>query len=95
MSPKTWLVTGCSSGLGEQLIRTIIKRGDHAIATARNPDTLRDLADAGASILQLDVTASQESLNGRAKEAIAAAGHIDVVVHNAGYIQLGTCEDLE
>jgi hypothetical protein len=37
MTQLTWLVTGCSSGLGEEFIRGILARGDKAIAITRGP----------------------------------------------------------
>ena len=80
--------------MGRQLITTILRRGDKAIATARKLSTIQDLADGGAAVLELDVTASQDELNGKAAEAVKAYGHIDYVVHNAGYQQMGSWEDL-
>jgi NADP-dependent 3-hydroxy acid dehydrogenase YdfG len=85
---------GCSSGLGNELIQQILRRGDKAIATARNEATLKALADKGAATMQLDITASEDVLRLRAKEAIETFGHIDVVVHNAGSFQMGSWEDL-
>lgn len=58
---KTWLITGCSAGLGKSLARAVLKRGDQAAVTARNPETLREFAEAypeTALILPLDVTDS-------------------------------------
>ncbi|PYI04409.1 dehydrogenase/reductase SDR family member 7B [Aspergillus sclerotiicarbonarius CBS 121057] len=40
MSPKTWLITGCSSGFGHQLTRTALAHNDTVIATSRDPATL-------------------------------------------------------
>ena len=94
MTQKVWLVTGCSSGLGNQLIRSIIARGDKAIATARNASALIELADAGAATIELDVTVSEDILKEKASEAIGKFGRIDVVVHNAGKFQMGCWEDL-
>jgi short-subunit dehydrogenase len=42
---KTWLITGCSSGLGKHIADAVAARGDALVATARNPGTLHDLAD--------------------------------------------------
>ena len=42
-SQKVWLVTGCSSGLGRSFVRAIVAQGDIAVATARDPETLRPL----------------------------------------------------
>lgn len=43
--------------------QTILQRGDLVIATARRVDSLQPLKDAGATVLQLDVTSTQETLN--------------------------------
>lgn len=94
MASKTWFITGCSVGLGKKLAEEVIRRGDKAIATARSISAIQDLADAGATTIQLDITASPEELNGKVQEAIKAVGHIDVLVHNAGSFQMGTWEDL-
>ncbi len=42
---KTWLITGCSSGLGRQLAEAVAARGDRLVATARSIDTLQTLCD--------------------------------------------------
>lgn len=100
-----WLVTGCSSGFGLEFVLQIIARGDYVIATARDDyviATARDLSKHGVMqlsfddvpLLQLDVTASQESLNEKIAEAIKIYGRIDVLVNNAGYVALGGWEDL-
>ncbi len=80
--------------VGRKLITTILARGDKAIATARNISSIKDLEAAGAAILQLDVTAGQSELDGKAAEAVKFFGHVDFVVHNAGYQQMGSIEDL-
>ncbi|KAK4550431.1 hypothetical protein LTR36_000009 [Oleoguttula mirabilis] len=38
---SVWLVTGCSTGFGEEFIKQILARGDKAISTARNPNSMR------------------------------------------------------
>lgn len=95
MPPQVWLVTGCSSGFGEQFIKTVIERGDKAIATARRLDSIKHLADLGAANLQLDMTDSREKMDKVAKEAFDIHGRIDYVVQNAGYGYLSTLEDIE
>ncbi|KAK6398654.1 hypothetical protein LTR65_000206 [Meristemomyces frigidus] len=42
---SVWLVTGCSTGFGEEFIKQILARGDKAISTARNPNSVQKLAD--------------------------------------------------
>ena len=93
MAPLVWLITGCSSGFGEAFVHDAMSRGDKVIATGRKAETrLAHLKEAGASILDLDVTASQAELDAKVKESIAIYGHIDVLVNNAGYVQTGLIE---
>lgn len=94
MAPLVWLVTGCSSGFGLEFVHSILARGDKVIATARNIAKISALTGMGAHLLELDVTADQEHLDGVMKEALAVCNRIDVLVNNAGYIELGTMEDV-
>ena len=94
MPQLNWLVTGCSSGIGEQFIYALIARGDKVIATARNAsERLQYAKVAGAAILDLDITASQEELDKKIDQAIAIYGSIDVLVNNAGYIEASLVEE--
>ncbi|KAJ5156752.1 hypothetical protein N7492_009555 [Penicillium capsulatum] len=93
MPSQVWLVTGTSSGLGNEFVRAAVARGDKVIATARNADKIAHLKELGVVTMQLDVTAPQDELDRKAEEAIAAYGRIDVLVNNAGYLQIGTVEE--
>jgi short-subunit dehydrogenase len=91
--PLSWLVTGCTSGIGETFVRGILARGDRVIATSRGDvSRLSALAEAGAKTFSLDVTASQSEINGVVAK-ILAEGPIDVLVNNAGYIEAGIAEE--
>lgn len=90
----TWFVTGTSAGFGEVFVKKILARGDKVIATARTLSKIQHLKEAGASILELDVTATQSVIDSKVKEALAIYGGIDVLVNNAGYAMLGTLEDV-
>ncbi|CEJ54395.1 hypothetical protein PMG11_00709 [Penicillium brasilianum] len=96
----TWLVTGCSSGLGEAMVKAILSKGDRVIATARaskgisGSERLSELKEAGAAVLELDVTSPQEELDEIAKTAWEVYGHIDVLVNNAGYVESGALEEM-
>jgi NAD(P)-dependent dehydrogenase (short-subunit alcohol dehydrogenase family) len=95
MPQLTWLVTGCTSGLGEQFIHSILARGDKAIATARGDISRLDvLAKAGAKVYNLDVTASPTDINAIVGTIVEENGQIDIVVPNAGYIEAGISEEV-
>ena len=95
MTQLTWLITGCSSGLGEIFVYEIIARGDRAIATARRAtERLQHLGAAGGYILDLDVTWPQQQIDQSIRQAIEAYGGIDVLINNAGYVEVGLVEDI-
>lgn len=90
-----WLITGCSpGGFGEEFVRQIIARGDHAIATARDVAKIQHLKDNGVSILQLDLTDDPSHIHERINQAVNVHGKIDVLVNNASFIQTGVIEEL-
>ncbi len=83
----TWLITGCSTGLGRAFAEAVLARGHNAAITARDSATIQDLVDAHpdtALALPLDVTDDEQVTT-----AVAAARHkfgaIDVLINNAGY----------
>ena len=84
--PYTDEYLSLSSGLGRELTLAALQRGDKVIATARARSVakLSDLKQAGAEVLELDVTDPLESLSAVAKQAISIHGRIDVLVNNAG-----------
>ena len=95
MPQLTWLITGCSSGLGEEFVRELIVRGDKVIASARNnaQERLISLKEIGAAIIDIDVTLPQKQLDIKIAEALDIYGGIDVLVNAAGYIEAGTVEE--
>ena len=42
---STWLITGCSTGLGRALAEAVIGAGHNAVVTARDVARVADLAD--------------------------------------------------
>ncbi|KAM5344426.1 hypothetical protein ACJ41O_012962 [Fusarium nematophilum] len=92
----TWLITGCSSGFGEQFVRQLRAAGDNVIATGRNAETrLAHLEDTGAEILDLDVSSPPDVIQSKIDTAWGLfPGGIDVVVNNAGFILSGAIEEL-
>ncbi len=91
MSSKIVLITGCSTGIGQDLARRLALAGYAVVATARRPETLDDLP--AALKLPLDVTDSA-SVAGATAEVIGRFGRIDVLVNNAGYAVRGAVEEV-
>ena len=90
---KTALVTGASSGIGEETARTLHKLGYTVYAAARRTDRLEQLTPTGIHALTMDVT-DDESMTSGIEKIIAETGRIDVLVHNAGYGSFGAIEDV-
>ena len=84
---KTWLITGCSSGIGAGIAKAVLKSGDQAVVTARNKDKVMDIVKEypeTALAVSLDVC-DNDSIKNAVKEANDRFGTIDVLVNNAGY----------
>jgi NAD(P)-dependent dehydrogenase (short-subunit alcohol dehydrogenase family) len=83
----TWLITGCSTGLGRALAQAVLTHGHNAVVTARDVTTVQDLADAFPDTglaLPLDVT-DRARISSVLDQAKARFGGVDVLVNNAGY----------
>jgi NAD(P)-dependent dehydrogenase (short-subunit alcohol dehydrogenase family) len=87
------LITGCSSGLGRATALKFREAGYLVVATARNPDTLKELAALGCETLALDVT-DEASRQAAVAEVERRHGAIGVLVNNAGYGQYGPLEEI-
>ena len=88
------LITGCSTGIGRATAERLADDGWNVYATARQPESIEDLAGRGCKTLALDVTdeASMER-GGRARSRQEAAP-IGALVNNAGYSQSGAIETI-
>lgn len=86
-SNKTWLITGCSSGLGRAFAQEVLKKGFNAVITARNPKDIQDIVEDYPKTslpLALDVT-KKGQIKRVIEQAEAKFGTIDVLVNNAGH----------
>ena len=90
---KVWLITGCSSGFGQEIASAALAHEDRVVATARDPAKLKDLESRGAVISALDVLADDEELQKTVARIVKAVGQIDILVNNAGYILTGAVEE--
>ena len=84
---STWLITGCSTGLGRALAEAVIGAGHHAVVTARDVTSVADLADTAPDCVlpvALDVT-KPDQVASAVQQAQQRFGRVDVLVNNAGY----------
>ena len=101
---KTWLITGCSTGLGRSLAKAALQKGDNVVVTARDTKKLEEFEKdfpQTALTVRLDVT-DLCSVAEAVKAAKERFGGIDVLVNNAGILEEGlkpidryTDEDLD
>jgi short-subunit dehydrogenase len=88
---KTVLITGCSSGIGRASALELARSGWTVYATARRPESIADLGDAGCRTLTLDVT-DEDSMRAAVDAVEQAQGAVGVLINNAGYSQSGAIE---
>jgi len=92
---QTALVTGASSGIGEQFARQLSARGDELILVARRQDRLEQLAGelpSPAHIVPCDLATEASSLAGK----VAELGlEVDLLVNNAGFGTYGKFVEIE
>jgi NAD(P)-dependent dehydrogenase (short-subunit alcohol dehydrogenase family) len=84
---STWLITGCSTGLGRALAEAVISAGHNAVVTARDAARVADLAVESTDrvlALPLDVT-DPAQVTAAVRQADEKFGGVDVLVNNAGY----------
>ncbi|MFM7063264.1 MAG: SDR family NAD(P)-dependent oxidoreductase [Actinomycetes bacterium] len=80
------VVTGASSGLGEQFARALHAAGAHVVVAARRADRLEALAaelGSRATVVPADLSSATDR-EALVEQAFAVAGRIDVLVNNAG-----------
>lgn len=83
----TWLITGCSSGLGHAIATAVLDAGFNAIVTARSVDKVKEFEQAypeRALAVALDLT-DKASIAQTVALAEDHFGPIDVLINNAGY----------
>ena len=93
--PKTFLITGVSSGLGAAFAAGALAAGHVVVGTVRNAQNaaaFEATAPGRAHALELDVT-DFEAVPAAVARAAQLAGPIDVLVNNAGYGHEGVLEE--
>ncbi len=94
---KTALITGGSRGLGLVLARELAREGARVAICARDAEELdrarQDLKQRGASVLAVPCDVTERAQVSEMVESVRERfGRIDVLVNNAGVIQVGPME---
>ncbi|WP_251197284.1 SDR family oxidoreductase [Anaerotardibacter muris] len=93
---NTWLITGVSSGFGNEMTRQLLEAGKTVIGTVRSKDKVEELIEKYPDTFDcviLDVT-DVPAVHSVINEAFERHGRIDVIVSNAGYGLFGAAEEL-
>ncbi len=93
MNNKVVIITGCSSGIGQQSALYLKEKDLTVCATARKTEDVEKLKNLGFNAYKLDVTNNIDIKN-TIEEITNRYGKIDAWFNNAGYGQLGAIEDL-
>ena len=96
---RTVLITGGSRGLGLALAREMAAQGARLIICGRDPASLEraaaSLANAGAEVLAISADVTDPGSVAELVEAVRQRyGHVDVLVNNAGVIEVGPAQAL-
>jgi len=92
-----WFITGTSGGIGHELVREVLGRGDSVVATTRNPEKVAGTFSEHKDQL-LAVAAdlgSFDQITKAVQAGISRFGKIDVLVNNAGYGFIGAVEEAD
>ncbi|HEY4282201.1 MAG TPA: SDR family oxidoreductase [Chthoniobacterales bacterium] len=97
---KVFLITGGSRGLGLVLAREVCNRGGKVVVLARNMEELtraeEDLEDRGGEVLAIACDLQERAhIEAAVRRTIERFGRIDVLINNAGVIQVGPFDHMQ
>jgi NAD(P)-dependent dehydrogenase (short-subunit alcohol dehydrogenase family) len=93
--PKTFFITGASSGFGRAFAAAALHKGHRVVGTVRNQadaDRLRALFPYGRAHAELLDVTDDGAVSSAVERTEQMLGPIDVVIANAGYGHEGTIE---
>ncbi|MCT4554388.1 MAG: SDR family NAD(P)-dependent oxidoreductase [Pelagimonas sp.] len=93
-SARSILITGCSSGIGEDAAHALRARGWRVFASCRQEQDCARLRAAGFEAPQLDYTDPDSIRRALAEVLEATGGRLDALFNNGAYAVPGAAEDL-
>jgi len=93
-TPRSVLITGCSSGIGHTCAHGLARRGWRVIASARQAADVARLRDEGLTALQLDLDDPQSIARAVEQTLVHTDGTLDALFNNGAYGLPGAVEDL-
>jgi NAD(P)-dependent dehydrogenase (short-subunit alcohol dehydrogenase family) len=93
---KTVLITGASSGFGEQMVIDFLKEGWRVVAAMRKSEERSEMfkKNSNLELITLDVTKKEDIKTVQAFVQNNLGGKLDLLVNNAGYGVFGAVEDV-
>src|ERR1700722_14432803 len=90
-----WFITGTSGGIGHELGREALRRGDSVEATSRNPGKVCEAyPETKVQLLAETMDLGRyDQITAAVQAGISRFGKIDVLVNNAGYGFIGAVEE--
>ncbi|GAB3422464.1 SDR family NAD(P)-dependent oxidoreductase [Niabella aquatica] len=95
MEQKVWLITGVSKGLGREIAKQVVGKGDIVVGTVRkeeDKEAFENSIDAKAHLIDLSQT---NEITTFIEAIVRQYGRIDVLVNNAGFGAFGMIEEFE
>lgn len=92
---RTWIITGCSTGIGRAIAEYVLSIGEQVAVTARKTADIEDIVARypdTAIMLPLDVSDKAQVADAVAR-TIERFGQVDVLVNNAGYGYISSIEE--
>ncbi|KAG5794495.1 hypothetical protein H9Q69_006451 [Fusarium xylarioides] len=96
-APPFALVTGCNSGIGEQLAIALARNNFTVFATARRVESLDNLTKQYANIIALPLELSDSTSLERLKDSVTkyTGGRLDILINNAGMHYAAPATDID
>lgn len=95
MSSRIILITGATSGIGRELAKRLVGKGDFPLLVGRNIDALHELQSdlKNCAIYPCDIT-QQNQVQQLVDEVMDQFGRVDVLINNAGHGTFGGALDI-